>query len=402
MFRIINISFLFFIVLISNIAHAQSKIYFSNKSIDGEITSIDSGTVSYMTNASSEEVTREIDKILLAINGNGAFIIPVKLDQHSKDFNRITTDFINNKIAKPTSDVIYKTDNSVLHINIAKADKNNFVLADNTVLQKKEVIAIIFRDGHHSIFGPVEKAAQIMWDTEQENKAEAMKKSIQQTTANQIVESTKPEQKNPAIAPASADNPPVNSANKPIESTEKKPTEQTATTPMLAATDSLDPEIVQDFVKKAKDKVQQFTDLVKTIMTDEEKADKAIAECAALFVPTAEIQVSSLYSGKVPYPILVYLKRIKSLPYERVDVTYTNVAWVSKIHLGPGGKYYGTIKYEQTFTGFRDNKIVYSDRTEKNTDVILDTYRSVNNGISEIKWDILLGNIYVVSTKEVK
>ncbi|HWY33380.1 MAG TPA: hypothetical protein VNX68_01960, partial [Nitrosopumilaceae archaeon] len=61
--------------------------------------------------------------------------------------------------------------------------------------------------------------------------------------------------------------------------------------------------------------------------------------------------------------------------------------------------FYGVVTFEQEFRGYRDNQLVYSDITRKNTNVILKTYNKNYEGTTKTIWDVLLSDIGVVYTK---
>jgi hypothetical protein len=85
--------------------------------------------------------------------------------------------------------------------------------------------------------------------------------------------------------------------------------------------------------------------------------------------------------------------------YGKVEIQWANIQYVSKLRKSPDGRYRGVITFEQTFTGFVEDKIVYSDKTTKNVEVVLTTYKKSVEGKSKTIWDVLLSDIRVVETK---
>ena len=129
---------------------------------------------------------------------------------------------------------------------------------------------------------------------------------------------------------------------------------------------------------------------------------RAINLACDLFV-NEEVQVEVSYLGRsehTRYVIRDYLDRMKLLKYDKVDISWSDIQYVSKLHKGTDGLYYGTISIQQRFSGIKDNKIVYKDITEKHIEVVLKPHTKVVDGESMILCDVYLGNIGVVVTNQ--
>ncbi len=112
------------------------------------------------------------------------------------------------------------------------------------------------------------------------------------------------------------------------------------------------------------------------------------------------VQTSSLNSNELStYKIKAYLKKIKLENYDKVEIEWTKLQYVSNLKKGPDGNYYGTISFEQVFKGYRDGKIAYEDITVKTGEVILKAYEKMINGETHEQWDVMLGDISVKTTK---
>ncbi|MEP6750492.1 MAG: hypothetical protein ABJB86_22335, partial [Bacteroidota bacterium] len=97
--------------------------------------------------------------------------------------------------------------------------------------------------------------------------------------------------------------------------------------------------------------------------------------------------------------IRAYLKAIKLYNYDKVEIEWTKLQYVSNLKKAPDGNYYGTISFEQVFRGYLDGKVVYEDLTVKTGEVILKSYEKMVNGVSQDEWEVLLGDISVKTTK---
>ncbi len=111
-----------------------------------------------------------VNKILLLFSDKGLYLQPSKLDFSLKKNQELVKKFLQDEKASSTNDQIYKTDNTVINGVISKEDKNFVFLSNNgTRIEKKNISAIIYKDGHHLIIGPVTKAADALWTAYENN-----------------------------------------------------------------------------------------------------------------------------------------------------------------------------------------------------------------------------------------
>ena len=162
---------------------------------------------------------------------------------------------------------------------------------------------------------------------------------------------------------------------------------------------SIDPKI---YSRKALQKTADLGTYL-TIISDRnnslEDANKAVELAVKLFVnEDAEVEVSSK-EGRSRYKVRAYLNRLKLLKYDKVEISWTDISYVSDLKKGVDGNYYGVITLQQRFKGFIDNKVVYGDLTEKNIEVILTPYEKEIDGVKEQMWDVFLSDVGVVVTK---
>lgn len=379
-----------FLIIINGNVHSQNKIYFTSGVITCEVTDITSTTVTYLPLQSSKEVTKDVSKVLLIFNDKGAYVVPSKMNFSLRKTNNFVTNFINNKIESPTSDMIYKTNGIIISEAIEKEEKNTVYLVNGNKIDKESIAAIIYKDGRHEIIGTVVMATDILWTAIENNFSSNQSSTVakKDTITNAIPK-----------APVPTETKSTDTSKKivPVEAPTNQSSQNTSINDSLPIYDK------EEFKKKATDKVLQFTYYVKTILdkkADIESVNKAIELCFFLFKDeNATVEVSSLNRASVRRKIRDYLTYIKLTPYDNVEVKWTNVSYVTDLHKGPDGNYYGLISFEQEFKGITDGKIVYQDITKKNAKVILKSYEKIIDGKTESRWDVLLGDIGVELTR---
>ncbi|GGB03673.1 hypothetical protein GCM10011511_28700 [Puia dinghuensis] len=162
----------------------------------------------------------------------------------------------------------------------------------------------------------------------------------------------------------------------------------------------------KEFEDKAEKKTAQFTDYLK-ILCDKsasyEQLDKAVAQAITLFVnEDAVVETSSNNRNTIlRLRIRDYLKKVKQIQYDKIEIKWTHVQYVGDLKPAPDGNLYGTVSFEQEFRGYRDGKLVYSDVTLKHANVVLKTYKKTYEGSTRKIWDVLLSDIGVEATKSI-
>ncbi|GHB29420.1 hypothetical protein [Mongoliitalea lutea] len=159
-----------------------------------------------------------------------------------------------------------------------------------------------------------------------------------------------------------------------------------------------------EFSDKALQKIEDFTGYLGIIASKEtypESANQAIELAIELFVSEdVQVEVSTAgFSSSMKRKIRDYLNRLKLLKYDRVDIQWANINYVSNFRKAPDGNYYGTVSVQQTFRGYKDNQVVYSDVTTKDVEVVIKGMEKSVQGQIEMVWDVLLSDIGVVDTK---
>ena len=164
---------------------------------------------------------------------------------------------------------------------------------------------------------------------------------------------------------------------------------------------------IQLFKEQTKQKVEEFQQYIVTLGNKDEPAEKrnmAEKEAIKLFYKGSQMEISmAMPDGsiqKVNRPMEKYLARLKSLPFTKVIIKFYDIAYVSNFTKGPDGKYYSTATIIQEFTGFNDDKLVYTDVTKKEIEIIIDLVE--DKFFNEKRWKIFLGDIKASETKTTK
>ncbi len=146
---------------------------------------------------------------------------------------------------------------------------------------------------------------------------------------------------------------------------------------------------------------QIFLAIISSKETYPESANQAIDLAVELFVnEDVQVEVSTTgYSQSVKRKIRDYLTRLKLLKYDKVEIKWAEINYVSNFRKAPDGNYYGTLTVMQTFRGYKDNQVVYSDVTQKDVEVVIKGMEKSMQGQKEMVWDVLLSDIGVVDTK---
>ncbi|MFM9052361.1 MAG: hypothetical protein ACKOKF_08605, partial [Bacteroidota bacterium] len=159
------------------------------------------------------------------------------------------------------------------------------------------------------------------------------------------------------------------------------------------------------FQAKGLDKVRRLTEYLGIITQKSTPPSTAISTVeSALSLFDGEnhtVEVSNVNRpDKSRFPIRTYLNRLRMLNYSRVVIEGASFTYVSNFRKGPDGNYYGVARFRQAFSGYRDNKLVYSDVTTKTVAVVLKPYQKALEGESMENWDVFLGDIFVTQTEK--
>jgi hypothetical protein len=158
------------------------------------------------------------------------------------------------------------------------------------------------------------------------------------------------------------------------------------------AIDSLALEKVRDLSK--------YIALVGSKETPWSEAQRVIQRAEELFMPGSEMGVSSLYRPEISYfKVREYFERLMRLNYEKVNIDWYNIEYVSDLEQQPDGTFVGVITIFQRFEGFDKEKgLVYKDTTKKDITIYVKRKETQIGGRTIGFWDVLLGDIRVKET----
>jgi hypothetical protein len=158
-----------------------------------------------------------------------------------------------------------------------------------------------------------------------------------------------------------------------------------------AAIDSLALEKVRDLSK--------YISIIGSKETPFSEANRVIERTLELFVEDAQMGVSSLYREEIKYyPIRKYLERLMALNYDRINIKWYDIQYISDLELQPDGRYVGVITIYQRFEGTMEDGMVYKDTTKKDITVYVEKKQTQISGRLIDFWDVLLGDIRVAET----
>jgi len=158
------------------------------------------------------------------------------------------------------------------------------------------------------------------------------------------------------------------------------------------AVDSLALEKVND--------LSRYISIIGNKETQIAEANRVINRACELFMKGSEIGVSSIYKkGIEHYKIRQYLERLMRLNYDKVNIEWYNIEYVSDLQKQPDGTYVGVITIYQKFQAFDKEKgLVYQDVTKKDVTVYVKRKETQIGGRLIGFWDVMLGDIRVKET----
>ena len=169
------------------------------------------------------------------------------------------------------------------------------------------------------------------------------------------------------------------------------------------AQDELSFERKQAIDSLALEKVRDLSKYIKIVGSKEtpfSEANRVIDRAEELFTSDAEIGVSSLSSNQITYyRVRKYFEHLMRLNYDRVEIEWYNIEYVSDLQRQPDGTYVGVITIFQTFRGYdREGNMVYKDTTKKDITVYVKRKETQIGGRTIGFWDVLLGDMRVKET----
>ena len=169
------------------------------------------------------------------------------------------------------------------------------------------------------------------------------------------------------------------------------------------AQDELSFERKQAIDSLALEKVRDLSKYIKIVGSKEtpfSEANRVIDRAEELFMSDAEIGVSSLSSNQITYyRVRKYFEHLMRLNYDRVEIEWYNIEYVSDLQRQPDGTYVGVITIFQTFRGYdKEGNLTYKDTTKKDITVYVKRKETQIGGRTIGFWDVLLGDMRVKET----
>ena len=169
------------------------------------------------------------------------------------------------------------------------------------------------------------------------------------------------------------------------------------------AQDEIDYARKQAIDSLALEKVRDLSKYIKIVGSKEtpfSEANRVIDRAEELFMSDAEIGVSSLGSNKITYyRVRKYFEHLMRLNYDRVEIEWYNIEYVSDLQRQPDGTYVGVITIFQTFRGYdKEGNLTYKDTTKRDITVYVKRKETQIGGRTIGFWDVLLGDMRVKET----
>jgi hypothetical protein len=169
--------------------------------------------------------------------------------------------------------------------------------------------------------------------------------------------------------------------------------------------ENISPQRKQAIDSLALEKVRDLSKYISIIgdkSTPWSESQRVIERAIELFMENSEIGVSSLSRPDVAYyKIREYFDRLMKLNYDKVNIEWYKIQYVSDLERQPDGTYVGVITIYQRFQGFDKEKgLIYEDTTKKDITVYVKRKETQIGGRLIGFWDVLLGDIRVKETSK--
>ncbi|HLZ87191.1 MAG TPA: hypothetical protein VKQ52_08125 [Puia sp.] len=389
-------------LLCSNLLHAQDRICLENEMRQGKVNDISLSTVRYTpADRPNQPMLLPLNRILILFNSDGGYLVPSQMDSSNPNIRAYLNRFFSPPVHTRTRDQVFTVQHTLLEVKIAREDDEYVYWEDNGRINKKDIAAVIYSNGTPKVLCSMSQAALILG-------------TCQRTPLNLGIGTDLIISNEPVGANGDAGTKTGGAANG-SGSTDVAPVLPAggSSTAGGDSSDSINRAKVkallgnvkpEEFTDKAQKKTVELTGYLK-ILCDKtattEDLDKAVAQALALFISdSAVVEVSSNNRNAITRrPIREYLRHLKQIQYDKIEVKWTHVQYVSELKPGPDGRLYGTVSFEQEFKGYKDGKLVYSDVTIKHANVVLVTYQKITDGSAQQLWDVRLGDIGVFAQK---
>lgn len=389
-----------------SVDEVDDDIYLANgNKLKGKLIKADESQVYFTVTKGGRKIPASLSKenILFVFNSKGNYLTISSLPSAALEAQNMIDEFNNSSIRASGYDLIIKAiPLKVIACKISYESDAliNYKLSNGEIgsINKNDIVSVLYGDGRHQfIMNPSEAAA-------------LMKNSYEDVIKFNQKQDVPPPPVAFAESPKALDTPVNTITEVKTEQTltttndiQPKTEQVTISTPTPEPTKpSLNEEEYQQYRTKAIQRVDEFGNYL-NIITDKsldgKEREKAIEQVVKMFLPNATIEVTTKDKpGSKKYKVRDYLTRMKLLPYSSAKVSWSEIQYVSELKQEADGNYYGTITGQQTFMGYGGTggtDVLYSDVTQKNVKVKLQSYQKVIDGQNVNNWDVLLGNIGV-------
>ncbi len=178
-----------------------------------------------------------------------------------------------------------------------------------------------------------------------------------------------------------------------------------ASTSVVYAQDGMNPSRKKAIDSLALEKVRDLSKYIKIIGDKEtpwSESNRVINAAEELFMKGSQIGVSQLGTEIIKYYIIrEYLEKLMRLNYDRVEIDWFKIQYVSDLVKQPDGTYVGVISIYQKFQAYsNEGGLVYEDTTKKDITIYVKRKSQQIGGRLIGFWDVMLGDIRVKETKK--
>jgi hypothetical protein len=170
----------------------------------------------------------------------------------------------------------------------------------------------------------------------------------------------------------------------------------------FAQTANISPARKQAIDSLALEKVRDLSKYISIIgnkKTQYSEATRVMDRAEELFASESDIGVSALNKKEVTYyKVRKYFEHLMALNYDRVNIKWYNIHYISDLERQPDGRYVGVVTIFQRFEGESDDGLKYKDTTKKDITIYVERKKTQIQGKVVEFWDVLLGDIRVTET----
>jgi len=176
-----------------------------------------------------------------------------------------------------------------------------------------------------------------------------------------------------------------------------------ATVTAAFAQDNISPRRKQAIDSLALEKVKDLSKYISIIGNKEtqfSEANRVMDRAEELFAAGAEMGVSSINTKEIAYyKVRRYFERLMALNYDKVNITWYDIQYVSDLERQPDDRYVGVITVYQRFEGTSiETGMNYKDTTKKDITIYVEKKQTQIAGRTIEFWDVMLGDVRVTET----